>query len=205
MKKIITIFALAIISCLTATAQQWALSTNALDYINFGTINAEVSVAVSNRVVLAVGAKYNPWTYGNESKPDTIRQNRQRMVHAGMQWYPRAAYTGFHLDAFGAWKEYNAGGIFSQRTEEGDAFGGGIGLGYTLPIHGRFYIEFGAGMWMGTKKYTVYSCPVCGNFEESGTKFFIMPTNITIGAKWVFGKAREGKSKDVDRTNYVEI
>lgn len=204
MRKLLPFIALLLFLAAPAKAQQWAVSTNSLDYLNFGTLNAEGSVAVSRRIVLDVGAKFNPWTFGNRSNPETIRQNRQRMVHAGVQWYPWFIYDGWHFDAFAAWKEYNIGGIFSQTTEEGDAFGGGIGVGYTLPIHKSFNLDFGAAMWMGAKTYTVYSCPVCGKFMEQGTKFFIMPTNVTIGAKWIFGSPREKKAGR-HKTNYVEL
>lgn len=197
-RHIITLTAILSL-CLSASAQQWAVSTNAVDYINFGTLNVEGSVAVSRRIVLDVGAKFNPWSFGNRSNPETVRQNRQRMFYGGVQWYPWFIYDGWHFDAMLGYKEYNSGGIFSQRTEEGDAFGGGIGFGYTLPIHKSFNLDFGAGLWMGAKTYTVYSCPVCGKLQDQGTKFFIMPSNITIGAKWIFGHPREKKRK-----NYVE-
>lgn len=169
-------------------AQRWAISTNALDYVNFGTLNAEGSVAVSRHVALDVGAKFNPWTFGNQTTGQT-RQNRQLFVNAGVKWYPWYIYDGWHFDGFVAYREYNSGGIFSQNTEEGDAFGGGLGAGYTLPVHKNLNVEFGAAFWAGAKMYCVYECPICGRQVEKGTKFFIMPSNITIGVTWVFGKS----------------
>lgn len=203
MKKILITICAALAVSVTASAQRWAVSTNALDYINFGTLNIEGSVAVARHVAMDVGVKFNPWSFGNETTGQ-IRHNRQRFFYAGVKWYPWYIFDGWHFDAMGGYREYNSGGIFSQEAEEGDAFGGGVGAGYTLPVHKNLNIEFGAMLWAGRKTYTVYSCPVCGRQVKSGSVFFIMPTNIVIGATWVFGKVRDGEAREKRRKNYVE-
>ena len=102
------------------------------------------------------------------------------MFYAGSRYYPWFVYDGWHIDAFAAYQEFNRGGIVSRRTEEADAFGGGLGFGYTLPIHKYINIDFSACGWLGAKKYTVYNCTTCGRIEDKGVKFFAMPTNINI-------------------------
>lgn len=204
MKKIAIALCSAFAVCITTNAQRWSIGTNALDYINFGTLNVEGSVAVSRHFAVDIGAKFNPWSFGNQASGQ-VRQNRQRFFYAGVKWYPWFIFDGWHFDALGGYREYNSGGIFKQETEEGDAFGGGVGFGYTLPVHKNLNVEFGAMLWAGRKVYTVYACPVCGRQVENGAKFFIMPTNITIGATWVFGRTGNREAREARRQNYVEI
>lgn len=186
MKKSIIILTALLLS-LNSFAQKWSISTNALDYVDFATLNIEGTVAVSRHIVLDVGIKYNPWTFGNKSVPSLVKQARQRTFYAGIKWYPWFIYDGWHINAMAGYKEYNVGGIFKQQTEEGDAFGGGISGGYTLPIHKNLNLDFTAGLWVGHKNYTVYSCPVCGRVENSGSKVFVMPNDVAVSLTWVFG------------------
>lgn len=51
MKSILLIIVILSVSIFSARALQWAISTNAVDWLNFGTINIEGSVAVSRYVV----------------------------------------------------------------------------------------------------------------------------------------------------------
>lgn len=204
MKRCLSIiFAFTLIT-IGARAQQWSVGTNAVDWVNFGTVNVDFSMAVSRHFTVGLEAKYNPWTYAKGT--DRQIQNRQRAFYATGRWYPWFSFDGWHVDAIAGWREYNAGGFKWYKdgaAEEGDAFGGGFGAGYTLLVHKNFNLEFGAMMWMGAKKYVIYDCPNCGKIRESGTKFFIMPTNITIGATWVFG-TNKYKQRSKDRSNLVE-
>lgn len=191
MKRILLIIAFLSASVFSARAQQWAISTNAVDWLNFGTINLEGSVAVSRHVVFDVGAKYNPWNFTFKEKPV---MNKERMFYVAGRYYPWFSFDGWYFGAMAGYREYASGGIVKQLTEEGDAYGGGLGVGYTLIIGKNFNINFGAYAWGGKKNYVQYECPVCGRKVDEGSKFFIMPTNITISLTWVFGG--NGNSKN---------
>ena len=84
------------------------------------------------------------------------------------------------------YQEYNAGGILSCRTEEGDRAGVGLTVGYTYMLHPHVNMEFGLGGWAGCKWYTVYSCPKCGIKEENGRKAFILPNDLIVSIAYVF-------------------
>lgn len=191
MKKIILSLVIMAFSATVASAQQWAISTNVIDWANFGTVNLEGSVAVARHFVLDVGAKYNPWNFGGEEKRI---MNKQRMAYVAGRWYPWFSYDGWYVGVMAGWMEYASGGLIKKETEEGDAFGGGIGGGYTLLLGKHLNLNFGAYCWAGKKNYTLYECPVCGRRLESGSKFFVMPTNITLGITRVFDTKREGKN-----------
>lgn len=66
MKKFIqflTISVLAVTLAFPCRAQQWAVGTNGADWLLFGTVNANGSVAVARHITVNAEARYNPWTF----------------------------------------------------------------------------------------------------------------------------------------------
>lgn len=164
-------------------AQKWAISTNALDWANFGTMNIEFSGAVARHWTVNLSTRYNPWTYGSGEKE---LQNRARAVAIGARYWAWNVYSGWWLGMRAQWEEYNRGGIVSRRTEEGDAYGPAFSFGYTLMLHKNVNMEFGAGVWGGYKRYTVYSCTTCGRREDYGSGPFIMPSDLLLSFVFTF-------------------
>lgn len=168
-----------------ASAQRWSVGTNVVDYLNLGTINLEGSVAVAQHVSFNVGARVNPWTF-NYADEERQFQNRKQCYYAGMRFWPWHIYSGWWAGLQGQYQEYNRGGVFKQKTEEGDAYGVGFSVGYTLMIHKWFNVEFGAGAWAGSTKYTTYACPYCGKILDQGNKFFFWPNDVMISLVYIF-------------------
>ena len=167
-----------------AFAQRWSIATNVVDYINMGTLNIESSVAIAQHYSFAAGVRYNPWTlhYG---KKDMQFENRKKCLYAGLRYWPWHIYSGWWTGLQLQYQEYNRGGAFIRQAEEGDAYGLGLSIGYTLMIHKSFNIEFGAGAWAGAAAYTAYSCPYCGKIIEQGNKFFIWPNNVMVSLVYI--------------------
>ena len=170
--------------CNCAYAQRFALSTNALDYANLGTLNADFSYALSQHWSIGAGAKYNPFSYKN-SEGDEF-QNRQRSFALGARWWPWHIWSGWWMAGKLQYREYNSGGIKSQTTEEGDSYGGGLSLGYSYMLGTHINVEVGVGAWAGVRNYTVYACPTCGMTEDKGTKAFILPNDLLLSVSYVF-------------------
>ncbi len=185
MKKIVIVLAVMLISALSADAQKWSISTNVIDWANFGTVNGEVGVAVSQHWSVMAGARYNPWTF-KAGDQQTQFQNRKQSYHIGARVWPWHIYSGWWFSAQAQYQEYNRGGIINRDTEEGDAVGLGLSLGYTLMVHKRFNLEFGVGGWGGYKWYTKFMCPVCGRITETGEKFFVMPNDLRVSLMYIF-------------------
>lgn len=173
-----------LLACHPSHAQEWSVATNAADWINLGTLNAEGSVATGRHTTLNVSARYNPWTF--QDREGAQMQNRRQTYAVGVRFWPWYVYSGWWAGAKLQYEEYNRGGILEQSTEEGDAVGAGISAGYTLMVHRNFNLEFGAGIWGGWKDYTVYSCPRCGRITESGQKWFIAPNEILLSLVFIF-------------------
>ena len=104
-------FIISCLLCLSANAQNVSVSTNAMDYANFGTLNLEASAAVARHWSVNAGVRYNPWTFGEGSE---AVQNRTRTVSAGFRWWPWNVYSGWWLGGRAQWEEYNRGGITQE-------------------------------------------------------------------------------------------
>lgn len=185
MKRTLTILTLLLTFAYSASAQKWSVSTNIMDYVSLGTINAEGSVATGRHLTVNASARVNPWTFFKGDN-DRQMQNRHQTYAAGVRYWPWHIYSGWWFGAAGQYQEYNRGGIISQKTEEGDAFGLSLSAGYTLMLHKWVNLEFGAGVWGGQKAYTTFACPKCGKIEDSGRKWFVMPNDLIVALVFIF-------------------
>ena len=157
-----------------AWGQRFALGTNAVDWLSLGTLNLEASAAVSQRYSLHIGAELNPWTFfaGN---PDKQLQMRQNSYWGGLRLWPWHVYSGWWMGADLRYSVYNGGGVLQREAEEGDAYGAGLWGGYAIMLDERWNLDLGMGAWGGYKRYTRYSCPLCGVILDQGGKPFILP------------------------------
>lgn len=168
-----------------ALAQKASVSTDLLGYANFITMNVEASCPVARHWSVNAEVRYNPFTFDlGEGREDA--RNRQQAYAAGVRWWPWNVYSGWWLGGKLRYQEYNSGGIVSRKTREGDRYGAGVSGGYSYMLGKHLNIDFGLGFWSGMDRYSVYECPVCGVTEASGSKFFILPTDIMVALSYVF-------------------
>lgn len=162
-----------------------SVSTNAVNWLALGTVNANVSVALDRHFSIGAGGRYNPWTYeaGDSGKQ---LQMRERTATLDLRYWPWFVFSGWWFDAGLQYQEYNRGGISSRWTEEGDAYGLTLGLGYTHMLSSRLNLEFGLWLWGGYKQYSTYVCPFCGRKVEEGAKGFLSPDNAAVSLIYLF-------------------
>jgi len=168
----------------SARAQQWGLSTNVVDLLNMGTLNAELSYGCGRHWSVVADVKYNPFQYASGTENQV--QHRQQLYALGARWWPWHIQSGWWFAGKAQYQEYNMGGLVSAKTEEGDAYGGGLTAGYTHMLSPHLNLEFGLGFWNGYKKYVVYACPHCGAKLESGEKYFFAPNDVMLSLAFVF-------------------
>lgn len=186
-------------------AQNFTASTNLLDWANLGTINGTASVALSQHFSLGAEARYNNWSFGSTEKGNAF-QNRSRSAALLLRWWPWTSYSSWYFGLRGQIEEYNRGGwIFDRRTpygrvtEEGYAYGAGIGAGYQYMIAKHLNLDLGLGIWAGRRVYTQYACPRCGRIIEAPDKdgvwykvkhrpgFFVLPSpDVQVSLVYVF-------------------
>ena len=166
-------------------AQEWSVSTNLMDYACLGTINIEGSGAAGRHISINASARVNPWTY-HKGDPAKQMQNRHQTYAAGIRYWPWHIYSGWWISGMAQYQEYNHGGIFSQKTEEGDAYGLSVGAGYSLMLHEHWNLDFGLSLWGGQKSYITYACPSCGRIIDKGAKWFFQPNDIRVSIAYIF-------------------
>lgn len=180
------LFVLIMLSgCIPAAAQKVSVSTNALGYVELGTLNADLSYAFSRHWSIVAGFRYNPFTFG-AGNPDRQFQLRQQSYSIGVRAWPWHIWSGWWFSSKIRYQEYNYGGIFSRRTQEGDRVGLGFYAGYTYMLSRHFNMEFGVGLWGGLDMFRRYSCPVCGLTVDEGRKGFLLPDDLMISFVYVF-------------------
>lgn len=184
MKCIISITATLLLSA-AAWGQEFAVSSNILQYANMLTLNAEASISVSKHFSFDAGALYNPFKFKAGEDRHQINR-RQRAFYGGVRYWPWHVYSGWWMAERGQYQEYNFGGIAKLETNEGDRYGAGLSLGYSYMLTPFLNIEMGAGFWSGVDRYRVYACPVCGETLKEGKKFFILPDNILLALSFLF-------------------
>ena len=184
MKKLILLAAL-LLACGIAAAQEAALSTNVLGYVNLGTMNVEASYGVARHWSINLGMQYNPFTFDGNGEADTM-QNRRQAYAIGARFWPWHIYSGWWMAGKMQYQEYNTGGITSPVTTEGDRLGAGLSGGYTYMLGRHFNFEVGVGLWTGYDIYTRYACPRCGRTIGKGEGIFVLPNDIMLSLSYVF-------------------
>lgn len=182
MKNFVSVTA-GLLLCVAVRAQNFAVATNVLDYVNLGTLNVEASCGVGRQWTVTAGMKYNPFTYGEGAAGFA---DRQRSVDAGARFWPWHIYSGWWLAGKLKWQEYNRGGFVSAESQEGDRYGGGLAAGYTFMLDTHLNLDVGFGLWGGYDRYIAYDCLKCGRVVAEGEKFFVLPNDILLTISYIF-------------------
>lgn len=163
--------------------QNSSLSTNGIEWLTLGTINAEVGVPVSRHVSVHLGGAYNPFSFGKSSSPVFFR--RAEIQVKGRFW-PWFVNSGWYLLGGADWCKFSFGGITSKSSYEGYAYGVKAGGGYALLLTKRLNLEMGAGLFLGLADYTKYQCTRCGDPVLKRKKFIVSPADIVLGVSFLF-------------------
>lgn len=166
-------------------SQRVSVATNLLGYLNFGTLNAHVELGLSQHLSLYIQGKYNPFEFKYDHKRKQIN-NRQAAIAFGSKYWLWHNHSGWYFSGQMGYVNFNRGGIISQDTYEGNAYGITLGAGYALMISRRINIDFGAGIMGGYTDYIKYACPSCGRVVGADKKMFIAPNNVMAQLSYIF-------------------
>ena len=165
---------------------QVALSTDLVDWANFGTVNLEAGVSLHQHFSVHAGAKYNPWSFKTHNLGLAL-YNKQTTAYAGFRYWPWYVLSGWWVGAQAQYTDYAETGVWRHALDTGKAIGGGVSFGYTLMLHENLNLEFGAGVWAGRRsEHTLYCCPDCMKVRESGPGNFVALNDISISFMYVF-------------------
>ncbi len=178
-------FLLIAVKAPSVSAQNVAVSTNALDWLNYGTVNLNVGMDVSRHFSVEAGARYNPWSFNRKSGLSVW--NRQVTAFAGVRYWPWYIFSGWWIAARCQYSDFSNTGVWRYALDEGKALGASLSFGYTLMLSRHFNMEFGAGVWGGQLlEHSLYHCPRCMKVRESGPRAFIKLDNISVSVMYVF-------------------
>lgn len=198
-KKSILTCLIALTMSLGASAQKFSLGVNVFDLANFGTPNLEAGLAVSRNFSIHAGARYNKWTFG--AKSDDPIQNRKRTAWLGCRYWPWNTYSGLWFQFKAQYNEINSNILTKKYTDpetldiyrrkiEGEAIGGGLGVGYDVMLSKHWNLEVGASVWAGSwLRYNTYAKNVGGRIlpgECYTNKFFVLPDDVHVTFIYVF-------------------
>ena len=183
MRKLLVLMTAVLLSIIPISAKRFSVSTDLLGYAALGTMNLDVSYALSRRWSLTAGVRYNPFSFSSDNEQFQLRQQSYAI---GARLWPWHIWSGWWFASKLRYQEYNIGGIFSPETEEGDRLGAGLYAGYTYMVSSHFNLEFGLGFWAGADKYRRYSCPECGITVDEGDRGFILPDDVMVSLVYVF-------------------
>lgn len=196
---VLAVFAAAnLVSPQDASAQRWAVGTNAAELAWFGTLNIQGSAAIARHFTFDAKMRYNPWSWREAQGVDRQINQKQQAYKAGVRWWPWNIYSGWWFGLAGQWQEFNYGGLWGRNpeirkiTREGTAYGGVLSGGFTLMLDRHLNVEFGFAGWAGMEQFVTYSCPKCGRIEKlpDGStiqkKPFILPDEFMINLVWIF-------------------
>lgn len=166
-------------------AQRVSVSTNALTWVNLGTINAEGSLSVSKHMTVFAGAKYNPWNIRTKSKQAFY--NQQTTGYAGVKYWPWHVYSGWWFGVKTQYMDFEEYGIFTEGLIRGNALGAGISMGYSFMVTSKFNIDLGIGGWGGRifdyeRYFNIYDKEPL----VSGPKNFVFVDNLIIAVAYIF-------------------
>ena len=181
--KTMLVLLLTLAAGLESTAQTWSISINATDYSDLGTLNAEAGYAFGRHWNASAGFRYNPFSFRSDGEPF---HRRRRIFSAGLRYWPWHVYSGWWLAGKLQYQEYNYGGLRSPQTREGERIGAGMTAGYAYMLTPWLNLEAGVGLWAGSDRFTIFSCPVCGSTEKQGRRPFLRPDDWLLALRFIF-------------------
>lgn len=199
--KRLLVLSVAICASVAASAQQWSVGTNLADYLNLGTLNAELQFAAARHVSFDVQARYNPWQFGT-GEPGVCLQSRRQCYSIGIKYWPRVSYAGWFITCAGQWQEFSRSGFrkfvpnIENNAIEGWDAGLVIGAGYMHMISPRLNLDFALDAWGGYEDYHAYSFEDKDIIFRSGQRLFLLPCNVHIGISYLFGRKPGFKRDD---------
>ena len=165
-------------------ARQWSISTNALTWINLGTINAEGSVSMGEHFTANAGFVANPWTIQTPTGNVDLK-NRRYGGYVGAKYWPWHAYSEWWIGAKLQYENFENNIKFANNrlqgsaTKKGDALGAGLSAGYSCMITQNLNIDFGLGLWGG--RMLKYKCG-----DDVGPRNFISFDNVIVSLVYIF-------------------
>lgn len=169
----------------TSHGQKVSLSTNLVEWGNFGTANLDAGMSVSQHLSVFVGGRYNPWKF--EANSGMPIYNNQTTVYGGLRYWPWYVYSGWWIGAKIRYTDFAETGVLRPKLFEGRSIGAGLSFGYTWMLNEHFNIELGAGAWGGRHlEFAQYRTVRSMELQDSGPRNFVWIDDLALSIMYVF-------------------
>lgn len=165
--------------------QFYAVKVDAIGLMT-GTFNVEGAMVVSNHWSLQLPVKVNPWTFGDKY------YKRLAVLPGARYWLINSYSRGLFVGVNAVYTMYNHDGMMGNKIDyfgrdfryKGSAYGGGVSLGYSIPVGRRWNIEFEAGVAGVKADHDIYYMAEDG--MKIGNQKGFLPIPNKIGAHIVY-------------------
>lgn len=157
-------------------AQNYSLGVN-IASMAVGSINIELSKAVSQKVTIHLPLSWNPVTFSNNKKLKHI------MIQPGIRWWKWHNYSGYFGGVSVTAVQFNAG--INHLRYYGSTAGLTLSIGYAKMISKRWNIEAEVGIYSGWVSYNKYRRELCGDYEGTWRGIKLYPSKITLALIYI--------------------
>lgn len=172
-------------AALPAIGQHVSVSTNAVQWANFGTVNMNAGVSMARHLSVEAGFRYNPFTFHKSS--GLMMRNQQTTAFAGVRWWPWYVFSGWWISGRGQYSKFSDTGIWRYALNEGSRVGAVLSCGYTWMVSRKINIEFGIGGWGGIYlNHNLYHCPSCMESRECSSGAFGTLDDLSVSVMYMF-------------------
>ncbi|MFA5849488.1 MAG: DUF3575 domain-containing protein [Bacteroidales bacterium] len=158
-------------------AQKFGIRSNLIGLAT-GSLNIEVSKAISDKITLHFPISWNPFIFDNNKKIN------HTAIQPGIRLWQWHSYSGlfYGIQAIGI--VCNIG--IKEFRYYGSGVGGSLSFGYSRMLTKNLNIEAETGLGGGWIAYDKYQRQLCGEFEGSWRGYKICPTRVSISIMYIF-------------------
>jgi len=196
LKRIVVVI-VCFLASICAGAQTFSVSTNLGRWAELGTMNVEGGYAFSQHFSVHVNVAINPFTFRAEEADEryedvmanTTRafQYKRESVGVSVRWWPWYVFSGWWVRAKVQYMAYDIGGIQTPQRHVGNAFGAGLGAGYSFMLGQEWNIDVGVAGWGGYRIKDVYESINTNSKPIDNVRgWYLWPEEIVIAITHVF-------------------
>ncbi len=174
----------AVCICIMASAQDFAVKTNALYWVST-TPNIGFEVGLGKKTTLDISAGYNPWTL-DKSGEDNMKFKHVKVDPEFRYWFCER-FHGHFIGVNALYSYYNVSKIAipfvngsRDNRYQGWSAGAGITYGYSWVIGRRWNIEANIGVGYLYTAYDRYQNRTCGLFCNSANRHLFGLTDLGV-------------------------
>lgn len=187
-KKILSAIVLTLCCVWGASAQRFALKTNAL-YWAATTPNIGAEMAVSKHSTISLSANYNPWTIGETKKI------QHWFIQPEYRYWLTEKFTRAYFGAHLIGGQYEVGGfslpggIFENLKKnyyKGSFVGLGVSFGYHFYISPHWNLETAVGVGVARTSYHAEPIGSRGGKYRDCVRYLPIPTQLSVSFVYLF-------------------